>query len=50
VGRLTSRLRALSPEPQLLRQYGSPTLELADSPGPSEAPGAGSCIAIQPAR
>lgn len=50
VGRLKSRLRALSGEPQLLRPHGSTTLDLDGSPGTSEAPGAASCIAIQSAR
>jgi hypothetical protein len=50
VGRLRSRLRALTGQPQLFRQHGSTTLDLEGSPGTSEASGAASCIAIQPAR
>lgn len=50
VGRLRSRLRALTEEPQVFRQHGSTTLDLAGFPGTSESPSDASCIVIQPAR
>lgn len=50
VGRLRSRLRVLTGEPQLCRQHGSTLLDLEGSPGTSEESSAASCIAIQPAR
>lgn len=50
VGRLRSRLRVLTGEPQLFRQRGSTTLDLERLPGASEASSAASCIVIQPAR